>query len=107
MARSQPSKPPDRNSWAKAKVPAANDVPRETVVPKGIAVPVNVARDHVRKAVPAMENAAKVPQDHVESDGKKDADRATGYTLTFTTLPDELSRRTAAFERSARSFTIG
>ena len=31
----------------------------------------------------------------------------TGYTLTFTTLPDELSRRTAAFERSARSFTIG
>jgi hypothetical protein len=30
-----------------------------------------------------------------------------GYTLTFTTLPDELSRRAAAFERSARSFTIG
>jgi len=31
----------------------------------------------------------------------------TGYTLTFTTLPDELARRVAAFERSARSFTIG
>lgn len=30
-----------------------------------------------------------------------------GYALTFTTLPDELSRRAAAFERSARSFTIG
>ena len=30
-----------------------------------------------------------------------------GYTLTFSTLPDELSRHTAAFERSARSFTIG
>jgi hypothetical protein len=29
----------------------------------------------------------------------------TGYTLTYTTLPDELARRTAAFERSARSFT--
>jgi hypothetical protein len=29
-----------------------------------------------------------------------------GYTMTFTTLPDELSPRTEEFERSARSFTI-
>jgi len=30
----------------------------------------------------------------------------TGYTLTFTTLPDERSSRTDEFERSARSFRI-
>lgn len=29
-----------------------------------------------------------------------------GYTMTFTTLPDELSSRADEFERSARSFTI-
>jgi hypothetical protein len=33
-------------------------------------------------------------------------ERGTGYTLTYTTLPDELARRTDAFESSARSFTI-